>query len=69
MTLNGSRVRSPDCGDELKSIKEGGGGGIAGEVSGPEALEGAGRKVLAQMTELQNNYEDLREKFVERTES
>ncbi len=53
---------------ELKSIKEGGGGGIAGEVSGPEALEGAGRKVLAQMTELQNNYEDLREKFVERTE-
>ncbi|KAK0496881.1 kinesin domain-containing protein [Armillaria luteobubalina] len=47
---------------ELKSIKEGGNGNIAGEVSGPEALEGAGRKVLAQMTELQNNYEDLREK-------
>ncbi|KAK0482548.1 kinesin domain-containing protein [Armillaria novae-zelandiae] len=53
---------------ELKSIKEGGNGTVAGEVSGPEALEGAGRKVLAQMTELQNNYEDLREKFVERTE-
>ncbi|KAK0211185.1 kinesin domain-containing protein [Desarmillaria ectypa] len=53
---------------ELKSIKEGGSNGVVGEVSGPEALEGAGRKVLAQMTELQNNYEDLREKFVERTE-
>ncbi|KAK0463641.1 kinesin domain-containing protein [Desarmillaria tabescens] len=52
---------------ELKSIKEGG-NGIVGEVGGPDALEGAGRKVLAQMTELQNNYEDLREKFVERTE-
>ncbi|KAF9012100.1 kinesin-domain-containing protein [Hymenopellis radicata] len=33
-----------------------------------EPVEGAGKKVLAQMTELQNNYEDLREKFVERTE-
>jgi hypothetical protein len=54
---------------ELKVIKEG--GGIAGETSGdthPEVLEGAGKKVLAQMTDLQNNYEDLREKFVERTE-
>ncbi|KAJ7481171.1 kinesin domain-containing protein [Mycena galericulata] len=53
---------------ELKGIKEG--GGIAGPAGGaPEpALEGAGKKVLAQMTELQNNYEDLREKFVDRTE-
>ncbi|KAG7448233.1 kinesin-3 [Guyanagaster necrorhizus] len=52
---------------ELKAIKEGGSNGSV-EIGGPEALEGAGRKVLAQMTELQNNYEDLRGKFVERTE-
>lgn len=52
---------------DLKAIKEGGGGnGTIHEV--PEELQGAGKKVLAQMTDLQNNYEDLREKFVERTE-
>lgn len=53
---------------ELKVIKD---GGVipAGDHTVPEVvLEGAGKKVLAQMTELQNNYEDLREKFVERTE-
>ncbi|KAF7311304.1 Kinesin-domain-containing protein [Mycena kentingensis (nom. inval.)] len=54
---------------ELKTIKDGGvvsGTGTA--ASEPVVVEGAGKKVLAQMTELQNNYEDLREKFVERTE-
>ena len=51
---------------ELKAIKDG--GVIAGPEPPPEVLEGAGKKVLAQMTELQNNYEDLRGKFVERTE-
>ncbi|KXN86942.1 Kinesin-like protein KIF21B [Leucoagaricus sp. SymC.cos] len=33
-----------------------------------DVLEGAGKRVLAQFTELQGNYEDLREKYVERTE-
>ncbi|KAJ7749534.1 kinesin domain-containing protein [Mycena maculata] len=51
---------------ELKGIKD---GGVIPSAGAPEqVLEGAGKKVLAQMTELQNNYEDLREKFVERTE-
>ncbi|THU88609.1 kinesin [Dendrothele bispora CBS 962.96] len=51
---------------ELKALKSG--GSISSTVEVPEVIEGAGKKVLAQMTELQNNYEDLREKFVERTE-
>lgn len=51
---------------ELKVIKDG--GVIVGPGAPLEILEGAGKKVLAQMSELQNNYEDLREKFVERTE-
>jgi len=52
---------------ELKILKEG--GAIPSEApSAGEGVEGAGKKVLAQMAELQNNYEDLREKFVERTE-
>ncbi|KAF9469234.1 kinesin [Collybia nuda] len=51
---------------ELKTIKDG--GIVVGPDTSPEILEGAGKKVLAQMSELQNNYEDLREKFVERTE-
>ncbi|KAJ7024324.1 kinesin domain-containing protein [Mycena alexandri] len=51
---------------ELKGLKEGGAIGASAAVEAP--IEGAGKKVLAQMTELQNNYEDLREKFVERTE-
>ncbi|KAJ7085691.1 kinesin [Mycena belliarum] len=49
---------------ELKNMKD---GGVIASAPEP-VLEGAGKKVLAQMTELQNNYEDLREKFVERTE-
>jgi hypothetical protein len=52
---------------ELKVIKEGGGAGIPHRE--PDAPpEGAGKKILAQMSNLQNHYEDLREKFVERTE-
>ena len=51
---------------ELKVIKDGTHLPV-GEAP-PEVLEGAGKKVLAQMMELQNNYEDLRGKFVERTE-
>ncbi|KAJ7681788.1 hypothetical protein B0H17DRAFT_1161098 [Mycena rosella] len=50
---------------ELKAMKD---GGAIFTLSEPVVLEGAGKKVLAQMTELQNNYEDLRGKFVERTE-
>lgn len=50
---------------DLKSLKEGK-PVTTGGVS--EAVEGAGSRVLAQMSELQNNYEDLREKFVQRTE-
>lgn len=53
---------------DLKSLKEGGAVGTTTIHESPEELQGAGKKVLAQMTDLQNNYEDLREKFVERTE-
>jgi kinesin family protein 4/21/27 len=53
---------------ELKGLKEGGALPASGAAGGEEKLEGAGKKVLAQMTELQNNYEDLRSQFVERTE-
>ncbi|KIY61669.1 kinesin [Cylindrobasidium torrendii FP15055 ss-10] len=52
---------------EVKSIKDG--GLPAGDSNTPsEPIEGAGKKVLAQMTELQSNYEELREKFTERTQ-
>jgi DNA repair exonuclease SbcCD ATPase subunit len=56
---------------ELKALKDGGAipssaKGLSTETALP--VEGAGKKMLAQMSELQNNYEDLREKFVERTE-
>jgi predicted nucleic acid-binding Zn-ribbon protein len=51
---------------ELKVLKEG--GTLSAVEKEPEVVEGAGKKVLAQLTDLQNNYEDLREKFVERTE-
>lgn len=52
---------------EVKVIKEG--GAVNGTIhEAPEEVQGAGKKVLAQMTDLQNNYEDLREKFVDRTE-
>ncbi|KAL1691307.1 kinesin [Schizophyllum commune] len=51
---------------EVKTLKE---GGAIPSSGAPEIeVEGASKKVLTQMTELQNNYEDLREKFVERTE-
>ena len=53
---------------ELKDIKENGGVSSSGASAQPEVIEGAGKKVLAQMAELQSNYEDLREKFVDRTE-
>ncbi|KAF9256830.1 kinesin-domain-containing protein [Marasmius fiardii PR-910] len=54
---------------ELKGLKSGGSVSTLGEIQKESVVvEGAGKKVLAQMTELQNNYEDLREKFVERTE-
>ena len=48
---------------ELKALKEGGGIriSVAGETAAPPPPEN--KKVLAQMTELQNNYEDLREKY------
>lgn len=52
---------------EVKGLKEGGAIPASGAPA-TENIEGAGKKVLAQMTNLQNNYEDLREKFVERTE-
>ncbi|KAJ4478498.1 kinesin domain-containing protein [Lentinula aciculospora] len=54
---------------EVKVLKSGGSiSSIDDTAPVPEPVEGAGKKVLAQMTELQNNYEDLRAKFVERTE-
>jgi hypothetical protein len=63
---------------ELKVIKESGGGGGAASAGGSasgdrsDLLEGGSaggnKRMLVQMTELQNNYEDLREKFTQRTE-
>ncbi|KAG5647313.1 hypothetical protein DXG03_000851 [Asterophora parasitica] len=50
---------------ELKVIKN---GGVVLVNDIPQEVEGASKKVLAQMTELQNNYESLRGKFVDRTE-
>ncbi|KAI0672882.1 kinesin [Trametes maxima] len=52
---------------ELKTIKEGGGASSSVTLSSSETSEVAPKRVLAQMNELQNNYEDLREKYVERT--
>ncbi|EAU88724.2 kinesin [Coprinopsis cinerea okayama7 len=52
---------------ELKALKEG--GTIPVSERDSDALEAASNsRLTAQMTELQNNYEDLRVKFVERTE-
>ncbi|KAG6862051.1 hypothetical protein C0995_007181 [Termitomyces sp. Mi166 len=52
---------------ELKAIK--GGGMVVTDNSSSELVDSsASKKVLAQMTELQNNYEAMRSKFVERTE-
>ncbi|KAH9832952.1 kinesin-domain-containing protein [Rhodofomes roseus] len=55
---------------ELKALKEGGAtaAGSSAATNSVDIPDGAGKKVLAQMAELQNNYEDMREKFVERTE-
>ena len=56
---------------ELKQLKEGGGvvaSALGGSGRVAEVPEGSNKKILAQMTELQNNYEDLREKYVNRTE-
>ena len=50
---------------ELKLLKE---NGVAVSANGAPPPEGASKRVLAQMTDLQNNYEDMRGKFVERTE-
>ncbi|KNZ78457.1 Kinesin-like protein KIF27 [Termitomyces sp. J132] len=52
---------------ELKTIKEGGVVVIDSSSSGV-VDSSASKKVLAQMTELQNNYEEMRSTFVERTE-
>lgn len=52
---------------ELKVTKER--GVVASDNSSSEHLDSsASKNVLAQMTELQNNYEAMRSKFVERTE-
>ncbi|TFK54668.1 kinesin-domain-containing protein [Heliocybe sulcata] len=54
---------------ELKTIKENGGKGAgASTAGGAEPVEGASKKVLDQMVQLQSNYEDLRAKFTDRTE-
>ncbi|KAF6764027.1 kinesin [Ephemerocybe angulata] len=53
---------------ELKVLKDGGALPDAAKDVDVVDVPSAGPKVLAQLTQLQNNYEDLREKFVERTE-
>ncbi|KAG0694330.1 kinesin [Suillus ampliporus] len=54
---------------EVKQLKEGGPLVASGSVDSPAvAAEGHSKKILAQMADLQNNYENLREKYVERTE-
>ncbi|KAG5637757.1 hypothetical protein H0H81_003324 [Sphagnurus paluster] len=50
---------------ELKTIKD---GGVVIVNDTSQEMEGAGKRVLAQLSDLQSNYEDLRSKFVERTE-
>ncbi|KAJ3567010.1 hypothetical protein NP233_g6634 [Leucocoprinus birnbaumii] len=51
---------------EMKALKE---GKFPTEAEKePDVIEGAGKRVLAQFTELQSKYEDLREKYVERSE-
>lgn len=54
---------------EVKQLKDGGTiiSSSSANSSG-EVTEGNSKKILAQMTDLQNNYENLREKYVERTE-
>lgn len=59
---------------EMKGIKEGGGVANGSLAIGPPPstalpeVSAASGKVVAQMVELQNNYEDLREQFTQRTE-
>ncbi|KAG1891461.1 kinesin-domain-containing protein [Suillus subluteus] len=53
---------------DLKQLKEGGTIISSTSPAVGEVTEGNSKKILAQMTELQNNYESLREKYVERTE-
>lgn len=51
---------------DLKTLKEG--KLPVGPIQDSDVAEGAGKRVLAQFTELQSKYEDLREKYVERSE-
>ncbi|KAG1778505.1 kinesin-domain-containing protein [Suillus placidus] len=57
---------------EVKQLKEGGSILPSSSTNSSPAIgevtEGNSKKILAQMTDLQNNYESLREKYVERTE-
>jgi peptidoglycan hydrolase CwlO-like protein len=60
---------------ELKGIKDGGsaGGGVVLAASGSlesnaTVTEGASRRVRDQLVEVQNNYENLRSKYTQRTE-
>ncbi|KAG1826831.1 kinesin domain-containing protein [Suillus subaureus] len=53
---------------EVKQLKEGGTITSSTSPAVGEVTEGNSKKILTQMTELQNNYESLREKYVERTE-
>lgn len=53
---------------EMKSLKEGGAITLSANGESREPSEGATKKALAQMTELRHNYEEIRAKYVERTE-
>ncbi|KAI6045585.1 kinesin-domain-containing protein [Pisolithus marmoratus] len=57
---------------ELKQLKDGGAivppGSHEPGAHISESTESPNKRMLQQMSELQNNYEDLREKYVERTE-
>jgi chromosome segregation ATPase len=54
---------------DLKTLKEGGAVLPASSTEDQSTpSEGAGKRVMQQMVELQSNYEDLRAKFTERTE-
>ncbi|KIJ69148.1 hypothetical protein HYDPIDRAFT_105719 [Hydnomerulius pinastri MD-312] len=57
---------------EVKQLKDGGpmiaSGSGESAATVIESTESPNKRVLAQMTELQNNYEDLREKYTNRTE-
>lgn len=52
---------------ELKGIKEGGAAATT-STSEPEVSSAAVQKAYSQMAELRNNYEEIRSKYVERTE-